>query len=256
MSSVTGTANSESAGPRSSSSPVPRETTTGQPMESASQPDKRPPLRTVARRLLPLGKRLLLRRTACTGLYRLFDHRAMVEPTPAAMSEARPDIPASYYYDPATTDWGMSRLTRGLLQYVDPEAISERRRHNYLRLFSQIQGLPGIQPVFGDLPSGVCPIGLPVLVDDRAVWARRLSDRHIDVYAWWSGYHSGIDWNQFPEACHLKDRILLLPIHQQLDDRHVDYIGREVAALAQSKVAHRSVTPEPPPREVNPAHTA
>ena len=219
----------------------------GQPLESVSLPNRRPSLRKTIRKLLPLGKRFLLRRTAGMGLYKVLDRRR----SPAAQSSPdggvqRPDIPASYYFNPATTNWNMSRVTQGLLRYVQPEEIVKRRRHNYLRLLDVIRGLPGIQPVFEDLPAGVCPLGLPVLVQRRRTWVRQLSARHIDVYAWWSGYHTDIDWDAFPEACRLKDQVLLLPIHQQLDDRHVDYIGREVAALARTQAALDMSEPSAP----------
>jgi perosamine synthetase len=224
------------------------------------RPDRAPSAARVLRKLLPLGKRFVLRSTESMGCYRLFNRRgernADATDGNVPQRRLRPDIPATYYYDSATTDWRMSRITRGLVKSVDPDWIVSRRRHNYQRLFGLIEGLPGLQPVFRGLPTGVCPIGLPILVEDRARWARLLSARHIDVYAWWSGYHSGIAWDLFPEACRLKDHVLLLPVHQQLDDGHMDYIGRQVVAIAPVKAAHCPATPEPVPRALDPIHAA
>jgi perosamine synthetase len=208
---------------------------------SLEVPKSKPPLKKIVRQLLPLGKRFLFRKTSSSGLYRLFGrHRSQTVDPPCTAGDLRPDIPRHYYFNPATTDWGMSRITKGLLSNVNPGAIIERRRRNYLRLLGLLEGLPGLQPVFCNLPSGVCPIGLPILVDDRGTWEQMLSAHHIDVYSWWSGYHSGVQWDRFPEACRLKDRILLLPIHQQLDDRHMEYIGRQVAVIADAKASNSS----------------
>jgi dTDP-4-amino-4,6-dideoxygalactose transaminase len=195
-------------------------------------PSVTPRLSRTCRKLLPLFKRAFLRRTELLGLYRLLDQPRLEDPDESATPLARPDIPNGYYFDPATADWGMSRMTRSLLCGVDGEIIVERRRKNYSKLYSEISNLRGISQLLGDLPAGVCLLGLPIRVRDRSQWISRLRASHIDAYPWWSGYHRGIDWNEFPEACRLKDEVVLLPVHQQLSTAHMDHIAKCVGAIA------------------------
>ena len=228
------------------------------PLESAGRAEKSPGSRRIFRKSLPLAKRFILRRTAGIGLYKCFGRRvrSVSETVPAAAGSLRPDIPADYYYDVATTNWSMSRLTQGLLRCVRPDEIIQRRRHNYLQLLNLIRDLPGVAPLFPDLPDGVCPIGLPILVSQRSSWERQLSARNIDVYAWWSGYHSGIDWDQFPEACRLKDQVMLLPIHQQLNDLDMKYIGSQVALIANARANISVAASDSSQRVAGPLHAA
>jgi hypothetical protein len=80
-------------------------------------------------------------------------------------------------------------------------------------------------------------VNLPILVENASEVARRLRRWSIPAIAWWSGYHRGcVDWDSFPEACYLKDHVLALPVHQQLDVPAIEYMARKVLeCLGESK---------------------
>jgi hypothetical protein len=62
---------------------------------------------------------------------------------------------------------------------------------------------------------------------------------------WWAGYHRSFNWDEFPEACYLKDHLLTLPIHQDLGVTQMKYIGRcvnEIAAGMGSVEAEHSLS--------------
>jgi dTDP-4-amino-4,6-dideoxygalactose transaminase len=148
-----------------------------------------------------------------------------------------PDIPGSYYCRSDTEVCQASRFTLGLLCRTDPRAVLRRRRENYACLRRSIAGTPGIRFLWQEemLSDGICPLGLPVLVDDRWRWWNSLNAAGISVSRWWEGYHRGLDWSEFPEARELKDRLLLLPVHQGLTTRYMEYAGDVIHSLAAGR---------------------
>lgn len=78
------------------------------------------------------------------------------------------------------------------------------------------------------------------------MWIKALHDRGVMAIAWWQGYHRSFDWDKFPEACHLKDHLLTLPIHQDLGTKHMKAIAacvNDIAAASES--SSRSVVRGP-----------
>jgi perosamine synthetase len=154
---------------------------------------------------------------------------------------ARPDMPADYYWNERTALWSMSRTTRGLLARTDPSQVVARRRANWLRLRDRLREVAGAAPLFGELATGECPLHMAVLVEDRAAWLAALQARGVAAIGWWAGYHRALPWDQFPEACALKDRVLALPVHQALGAAAIDRLAEIVTETA------RSIAPAPPP---------
>jgi dTDP-4-amino-4,6-dideoxygalactose transaminase len=80
--------------------------------------------------------------------------------------------------------------------------------------------------LYADLPEGVCPLSFPVIISNRDELILKLRQLSIDAVAWWKGYHKGLKWDEFPEARFLKDNVLTLPVHQDLSDEDINYIGK------------------------------
>jgi dTDP-4-amino-4,6-dideoxygalactose transaminase len=66
---------------------------------------------------------------------------------------------------------------------------------------------------------------MPVRAADPARVHAALARRGVTSIRWWSGYHRALPWDEFPEACALKDTIVALPVHQDLDDDAVDRVA-------------------------------
>lgn len=139
-----------------------------------------------------------------------------------------PDMPGDYYFDARLTGARMSWLAKRPLGGMSvAEAIAARRRNSetYQNLLA---GLPGVTPLIGSLAEEACPLNMPVLVQDRDRLARELAAMGIAVAPWWAGYHRGLDFAPFPEARHLKDHVLALPLHPGLTEGQIAAV---VAAL-------------------------
>ena len=146
--------------------------------------------------------------------------------------EIKREMPQSNYFDEQKIDRYISRLSKGILNTTNPEKIVEKRRRNYQYLNKALFNIPALQPLFDDLPNNVCPLSFPALVEDRSRWCKALNANGILAYEWWAGYHRGFDWDEYPEACNLKDNLLTLPVHQDLDINHMEYIAGCVKQIA------------------------
>jgi dTDP-4-amino-4,6-dideoxygalactose transaminase len=153
---------------------------------------------------------------------------------PKLMLGGQEPMPGAYHYnDTEMTGSRMSRVTLGVINDVASAEIVRARRSNYFQLMDGIKGMHGVKPLFAAIPDGACPLVAPLVVRDRQYWMDRLSSLGAHPTAWWSGYHPDLDFTPYPNACLLKDSIIALPVHQQLNRDDMDFlIGcvREVAA--------------------------
>lgn len=134
---------------------------------------------------------------------------------------------AGYQVDRLGT--AMSTLSRRLLQRFDYDAIVHKRRENYANLRRRLQGRVAL--LDKDLPEGVCPLLLPVLVANKRAAALQLRRRGIGAVEVWNyGYpeargETGVD------AEFLRRHLLELPIHQDITREQIDYMGDQILGL-------------------------
>lgn len=145
-------------------------------------------------------------------------------------SEFASDIRADMYFNSGLGDRRMFFLSKHALLNTDPKEIVDKRRHNYVQLLTLLRDKQNVTVLHTSLPDGVCPLGLPILVRDRDDLFKRLYWSGIVAAAFWRGFHRSLTWDQFPEACFLKDHLLLLPVHQALDEKDVANIAQAVLA--------------------------
>lgn len=119
----------------------------------------------------------------------------------------------------------MSAFSRKILQQMDYQTVISLRRRNFLYL---IKRLPNqTNPVYENLPDGVCPLGLPILVAKEERDSVRLGLQRRRIYP-------SIHWrlpreirNQgYRESCTLSDRILTIPIDQRYSIEEMEYVAQ------------------------------
>jgi len=153
----------------------------------------------------------------------------------SAEPERFPDISVSRYYRPTRDGHTISGVSRRLLSHFDRGGIVKARRRNYLVLQDLLRGAEGIRPVFDGLPPGTCPLAFPIMVHDRQGTYEGLRLASISAYAFWASYHRDLPWEEFEDACFLKDHVLALPIHQDLSERSIEHIVRSVRDLVKRR---------------------
>jgi perosamine synthetase len=185
---------------------------------------KPPPVRPAIKFAVRAAVSLLLGKRGKAVLKSLRGKRPALEPV------ARPDMPLDYYFDPTLIATRLGTLATGILRRVDVDAAIAQRRHNFRVYQRLLAGIPGVTPLYSSLPDGVCPLNMPVLVEDRDRIAASMTSQGIAVVPWWAGYHKGLDFTGFPQARHLKGHILALPLHQGMTEADLKAVASSLLA--------------------------
>lgn len=82
-----------------------------------------------------------------------------------------------------------------------------------------------------DLPDGVCPLFLPILVSDKEAAARALKDRGVEAVEFWNQGDLLGSLAEGADARHLRRHLLEIPIHQDLGDEAIDFASDQVLAV-------------------------
>ena len=134
-------------------------------------------------------------------------------------------------YDPDDEDfrfgieimgWGISRFSLRLLRKLAWSDAIGRRRSNYRSLALALAGVEGCRVMLPELPEHVCPLYLPVWVEQPIDACRKLARQRIYAAALWHHEHPAVDWERFPEARALKRHVLVLPVHQDVDTEQLE----------------------------------
>jgi len=119
----------------------------------------------------------------------------------------------------------MSATTARIWRFVDSRAVLQKRRANFEFLLERLKDISSIKPLYQDLPNGVCPLFFPILVDDRDVLQTRLYSKGIATFVFGRQLYPLLPTEQFPWAVRYAQQNLCLPIHQDLNRRHLAYIA-------------------------------
>jgi perosamine synthetase len=126
-----------------------------------------------------------------------------------------------------------STIARRLLRSARIAQVVGRRRRHFARLLEVCHNLPWAAPIFSTLPDGVCPLGLPLVAENRDRWRDTLLRRGVNVRTYWEQLPPAVDPARFPDAAWLRDRILVLPTHQGLPSDGVEWLARLLPSLSE-----------------------
>jgi len=132
-------------------------------------------------------------------------------------------------FDAGDTHAGIAWLSRALLGRFDYNAIVQRRRRNFRRMADRLAGR--VEMLRTDLPDGVCPLFLPILVSDKEAAARALKDRGVEAVEFWNQGDLLGSLAEGADARHLRRHLLEIPIHQDLGDEAIDFASDQVLAV-------------------------
>ncbi len=199
----------------------------------------RPSYIRVAKRMLPLVKSTVLRKVSRIvssryGNQRIEGREVDLQRTKDKVNDlVGSEMPGDYYFVEDVRNRELSSVTKCLLKMHEINRIIKSRRENFLKLLDLTTGVSGIEPLYKGLRTGVCPLCFPVIVANRDHLYTRLLEESIAAIPWWAGYHRQFSWDGFKEASFLKDHILALPIHQDLEPHEIDYIAKSLISSVQ-----------------------
>ena len=116
----------------------------------------------------------------------------------------------------------------------DLNQVLEKRRTNYMRLLCAVDGIKWVKPLFPSLPDYVCPYAFPMIVSDgRDAVARHLNHFGIPASSWPDLPPEVSDRSdEHKTAVWLQEHILLLPVHQDLSDKQVEYMALKLREIS------------------------
>jgi len=206
---------------------------------------RKPSFLRLSRKILSLAKRHLLYMSSESGLlystlWSLLRKTRFSNSDSSESDTSFPDVPSNFYYDARLNNSDISGITERMLRTFNPLEIVSKRRHNFGRYLELLSSREGVEPLYSELPDGVCPLHFPVFVPEREKVCKELNALSIDATAWWSGYHRSLPWTEYPDACFLKDHLLVLPVHQDLSDKHVELTCETLMHILLSMPASRA----------------
>lgn len=123
---------------------------------------------------------------------------------------------AEVHYDRDRAARAMSPGSRRLLEQLDVAALMTRRRQAYGHVLRQVQGCPHGEPLWPELPEGVCPLVLPMrahTADERGPLRAWLARRGLSSVLLWPRA-PGVEPGEFQGAGDAVTRLasVLLPM--------------------------------------------
>jgi hypothetical protein len=134
----------------------------------------------------------------------------------AAAGPAAGEPGAPLTFEVRTADWGASAVSRYIVCRIDHHHVVQRRRANFRFLVSELESVPAFRPLHSTLPEGVCPLCVPVVVNDPLSLHAHLRRRRIHTDLFWSAFHERFPRDDFPDAVAMKTHTVALPVHQDL----------------------------------------
>lgn len=158
-----------------------------------------------------LGRRLQKMKTS---LGSVMDKHSTIERVPVLDSN----------FDTSRVNWSTSDIAHYLRRRADFEKIVAKRQENFRYLQSKIDKK---YYLFSDLPEGASPWFFPAIVENREEVFTKLTAAGVDCARFWRHWYPGIPKEKFPHVTFLRERILELPIHQDLNKKHLDFVADE-----------------------------
>ena len=116
-----------------------------------------------------------------------------------------------------------SGATAFLLPRLADPAVADKRRINYRRLLEFADG--NVPEAFRPLPTGSAPYVFPVSATNKLRVLETLASYGVVGGKLWETPHPAIDPQDFPVATRLRETLVGLPVHQELDPGEVDRIA-------------------------------
>lgn len=117
--------------------------------------------------------------------------------------------------------YNIDPLSLKIYKKADRAKTMSKRRENFEYLLRKASE-SSLAPIYKDLPDGVSPLGFPVLLEDRDRIHHLLYKKGFLLHALWDELPEDLSEEEFPESRYLRKRVLVLPVHQDIEHKHLD----------------------------------
>jgi len=135
-----------------------------------------------------------------------------------------PSSEGGYALDPRWIHARMSRVSEFILAYSRIDRIYDGRRTNYLRILEALAGIPGIKPLFFELPEGTVPMVVPMVVQDPNVVFPMLKNAGVPIWRFGEYLYPQINEDLCKNSIFLSRHVFQFPCHPDLTDKEIDWM--------------------------------
>lgn len=121
----------------------------------------------------------------------------------------------------------ISGVSLRIVNNINLEDVSRKRRENYNFWLSELRDRKDVHIVFKDLPDGVCPLCFVVIEKEAGRFSQEMLDKGIQALHWPPLPREIKDNPGYPNANFLAKHLVLLPVHQSLDQDCLERIVRK-----------------------------
>ena len=135
--------------------------------------------------------------------------------------------------DPSTPPANMSNR---LLTKILDKQTAQRRRENYRYLLEHLGEM--VPPPFATLPDGACPHAFPIEVEDATLFLKQLRKYGVVGLLFWLYQHPSLPAHLFPRSMALRNRLVALPVHQELTFLEL----QQIVEAVKKTCTHKSIS--------------
>lgn len=123
--------------------------------------------------------------------------------------------------------YAIDRISLKIFKNSEEAGSVRKQRENFNYLLDKVSEF-NLVPLYKELSDGVSPFGFPILLEDRDRIHHLLYLKGFLINALWDELPADIDEKEFQVSHYLRQRILVLPIHQDIEIRHIDALLKTI----------------------------
>ncbi len=129
----------------------------------------------------------------------------------------------------------ISQTSWAIAQRCSESEVVSSRRAAYAAWAERLAGRPGVELWAEELPQGVCPIGLPILLpaERRDDVRDALHRRGVATRSFWDALPQAVTAERYPGPVQVSRRVLTLPVHQRVEPRIMDRVAGWIGRMAR-----------------------
>ncbi len=129
-------------------------------------------------------------------------------------------------FQPGNAGLGTLRWSRAVAALTDHGRVAGRRRDHYRRWLAALADVPGIRPLYPELPEGVVPYAFPLVADEAGLAFHCLRMAGIPMWRW-----EDMAVTDCAVAARYRTALLQLPCHQGLTYAQADWMVSAARAV-------------------------
>lgn len=142
-----------------------------------------------------------------------------------------------------------TRISKLVLQNSNVERIAHYRRRNYRILDEALGKLPGVRPLFPGLPDHCVPLVYPLYFDYPERHFRTLKEQGVPIWRFGEFLDPMVNGTDFPNSKEFSRHVFQFPCHQELLNRELDWMIRQVQTSLTHSLQEEPHGLEPTPHQ-------